>query len=376
MHSIPTFTCRSVTRQLLSLNLDAETDLNLCAIPTPTRKNRMKLLRLISDTIVRGPLYAVANYRIHTSKPLDPTENWQFWTNPQSSLLEWIARSYPPAPVRAAYIDAMLEREHAQGIEAHYDISNDFYALFLDHKYRFYTCAEFHHDTETIETAQTHKAEYLLSLLNLQGDEKILDLGCGWGAMLKFLQDNGHRGELTGFTLSREQQIYADQELNLNVALSNFITADFESAPYDRVISIGALEHVRPKEIERMYQKIYDALVPGGLAVHQFFSLAREVCPTSVVMLQLFFPGSMLVMHHVHIEAARRVGFEISHDSIHDYRPTLRAWYDRLVANKSRALELVDLETFNRYMTFFPISWLFFQQHDADLHRIVMRKPV
>ncbi len=334
----------------------------------------MKLSLFISDLIARGPLYAVANYRIHTPVPLDAEENWRFWTEPKSLWLEWLARSYPLEPARIAYINAMLDRDHSVGIEAHYDVSNDFYALFLDTKYRFYTCAEFESDTETLETAQTNKAEYLRSLLNLDGDEKILDLGCGWGAMLKFLQDIGHRGELTGFTLSKEQQIYADQELGLNVSLTNFITHPFENAAYDRVLSIGALEHVRPKELEQMYQKIYDALVPGGLAVHQFFSLAREPYPNSVVMLQLFFPGSMLVMHHTHIEAAERVGFKITHDSIHDYRPTLRAWYDRFVANRSPALELVGLETFNRYMTFFPISWLFFQQHEADLHRMVMLK--
>ena len=335
----------------------------------------MKLSLFASDLIARGPLYAIANYRIHTPFPLDAVENWQFWTEPKPSWLEWFARSYPPEPSRIAYIDAMLDRDHSAGIEAHYDVSNEFYALFLDPKYKFYTCAEFHSDTETLEVAQTNKAEYLRSLLNLAGDEKILDLGCGWGAMLKFLQDTHHRGELTGFTLSKEQQIYARQELDLNVSLTNFITHPFENAAYDRIISIGALEHVRPKELEQMYQKIYDALIPGGLAVHQFFSLAREPYPNSVVMLQLFFPGSMLVMHHTHIEAAERVGFKITHDSIHDYRPTLRAWYDRFVANRSRALELVGLETFNRYMTFFPISWLFFQQHEADLHRMVMVKP-
>jgi cyclopropane-fatty-acyl-phospholipid synthase len=335
----------------------------------------MKSSLFTPDLIERGLLYAIANDRIHTAQPLDAAENWHFWTEPKSPLLEWLARSYPPKSVRIAYLDAMLDRDHSVGIEAHYDISNDFYALFLDTQYRFYTCAEFENDTETLEAAQTHKAEYLLSLLNLQGDEKILDLGCGWGAMLKFLQDRGHSGKLSGFTLSKEQLVYAREELGLNVSLTDFITADFDSAPYDRILSIGSIEHVRPKEVEKLYQKIYDALVPGGLAVHQFFSLIRESYPTSMVTLQIFFPGSLLTMHSHHLEAAQRVGFKITHDSIHNYRPTLRAWYDRLVANKQRALELVSLEIYNRYMTFFPVSWLFFQQQEADLHRIVMAKP-
>ncbi len=140
----------------------------------------------------------------------------------------------------------MLTQDHASGIETHYDVSNEFYALFLDAKYKFYTCAEFLSEQDTLEEAQARKAEYLRSLLKLDGHEKVLDLGCGWGAMLKYLQDTGHRGELTGFTLSKEQVAYAQQKLGLNVSLTNFITAPFEHAPYDRIFSIGALARLYP----------------------------------------------------------------------------------------------------------------------------------
>jgi cyclopropane-fatty-acyl-phospholipid synthase len=241
-------------------------------------------------------------------------------------------------------------------------------------KYKFYTCAEFLSDQDTLEEAQTHKAEYLRSLMKLNGHEKILDLGCGWGAMLKYLQDTGHQGQLAGLTLSKEQLAYDRQTLGLDVSLTDFITEPFEQAPYDRIFSIGAIEHVRPAELTALYQKIYDALAPGGLAVHQFFSFERESHPASVVAVQLFFPGSLLVMHRHHIEAAESAGFSITHDSIHDYQPTIRAWYERLAANQERALEIVGLEIYNRYMTFFPIAWLFFQQKEGALHRIVMEK--
>lgn len=270
----------------------------------------------------------------------------------------------------------MLTQDHTSGIETHYDVSNEFYALFLDTKYKFYTCADFHSARDTLEEAQTHKAEYIHSLLKLNGHERLLDLGCGWGAMLKYFQDTGHKGELTGFTLSKEQLVYALEKLGLNVSLTNFITEPFENAPYERIFSIGALEHVRPQEIKKIYQKIYDSLVPGGLAVHQFFSLEREPYPVSMVMIQLFFPGSLLVMHRNHLEAAKSAGFRITHDSIHDYKPTIRAWYDRLAANREKAIALVGLELYNRYMTFFPIAWLFFQKKEAKLHRIVMEKSV
>ncbi|GAB4385679.1 MAG: hypothetical protein Kow00121_50890 [Elainellaceae cyanobacterium] len=334
-----------------------------------------RLPQFTTDLATRGLLHAIANYRIHAPDPLEATENWQFWTESKPAWVEWLARSYPPESIRKSYLDTMLSCGHSSGIEAHYDVSNDFYALFLDRQYRFYSCAEFLNDQETLEEAQSNKAAQIKSLLRLQGDEKILDLGCGWGAMLKFLQDEGHRGELTGFTLSNDQLAYAQTQLGLNVSLTNFITAPFENAPYDRILSIGAIEHVRPNEIKHIYQKTYDALTPGGRAVHQFFSLERQPYPSSMVMVQLFFPGSLLVMHQTHIEAAKQAGFRIVHDSVHDYKLTLQAWYKRLVNNREQAIELVGVETYNRYMTFFPISWLFFQQQEAAIHRIVMEKP-
>ncbi|MEL6553236.1 MAG: class I SAM-dependent methyltransferase [Cyanobacteria bacterium J06621_11] len=332
-------------------------------------------IRFASELVDIGPLYAIANHRIHSQTPLDPVENWQFWTKPKPDWLSTLMKNYPPAAKRESYfLERMLTRDHASGIEEHYDVSNDFYALFLDTKYRFYTCAEFWNDEETLEEAQTNKAEYLRSLLKLNGNEKILDLGCGWGAMLKYLQETEHTGELSGFTLSKEQLAYAREMLGLNVSLSNFITEPFKDAPYDRIFSIGAIEHVRPAELKALYQKIYDALSPGGLSVHQFFSFEHEPYPASAIMLQLFFPGSLLVVHHHHIEAAKSAGFKITHDSIHDYKPTIKTWYDRLAENREKAIALSGLEVYNRYMTFFPSAWMFFQQNEAKLHRIVMEK--
>ena len=179
---------------------------------------------------------------------------------------------------------------------------------------------------------------------------------------------------MTGLTLSQEQLTYDRLQLGLNVSLSNFITEPFNGAPYDRIYSIGSLEHVRPAELAALYQKIYDALAPGGLAVHQFFSYQAEPYPISVAVVQLFFPGSMLSLHRNHIKAAVAAGFKITHDSVHDYKPTIKAWYDRLAANQEKALALVGLEIYNRYMTFLPFAWLFFQQNEAELHRVVTEK--
>ena len=331
-------------------------------------------LKYASDLIDHGLLYALANDRIHAPKPLAPLENWKYWTDPKPLWLEGLIRAYPPRWKRNAFLDMMFKQDHASGIEAHYDVSNEFYALFLDKNYRFYTCADFHDNQETLEQAQAHKAGFMRGLLRLSGREKVLDLGCGWGSMLRFLRETGHSGELIGLTLSQEQLAYDRLQLGLNVSLSDFITEPFDGAPYDRIYSIGSLEHVRPAELAALYQKIFDALAPGGLAVHQFFSYQSEAYPISVGVVQLFFTGSMLSMHRNHIHAAVAAGFRVTHDSVHDYKPTIKAWYERLAANQEKALALVGLEVYNRYMTFFPFAWLFFQQNEAALHRVVTEK--
>jgi cyclopropane-fatty-acyl-phospholipid synthase len=327
-----------------------------------------------SDFAGFGIYYAITNARIHSPEPLDPVENWHFWTATKSALVNSIASAYPSKSRMQSYLESLWRDSHAAGIEAHYDVSNEFYDLFLDTKYKFYTCAEYLSETETLEEAQENKAKYLRSLMRVTGNEKVLDLGCGWGAMLKFLKDGGHQGELYGFTLSKEQLAYDRDTLGFNVSLTNFVTDEYGDVPYDRIYSIGSFEHIRPQELRSVYQKIYDALTPDGWAVHQFFSYEGDPLPASVMSGQLFFPGSVLSPHADHLEMAQSVGFKITHDSIHDYRPTLKAWYDRLVANKEKALELVGLETYNRYMTFFPVSWAFFNNQESNLHRIVMEK--
>lgn len=334
----------------------------------------MRLTSLVYETLKYGLLYSLANHRIHSRQPLEPIENWKYWCDPKSSWLVSIARSYPPRAMRKAFWESMLNQSHATGIQEHYDVSNEFYSLFLDHWYKFYSCADFYTSLDSLEVAQSNKAEFIRELMSLDGDEKILDLGCGWGGMMRFLKDKGHKGKIDGFTLSREQLSYCQNEMGLDVSLVDFISEPWNGSPYGRIYSIGALEHVRPEELDEFYRKMYKSLTHGGLAVHQFFSFPEESYPISTAILQLFFPGTLLVTHQRHVEAANNAGFSIIHDSIHDYKPTLRAWYLRLCSNREKALEIVGLEVFNRYMTFFPVAWLFFNEHQADLHRLALQK--
>jgi cyclopropane-fatty-acyl-phospholipid synthase len=335
----------------------------------------IRIFRTVLNTLTHGPLYSIAQHSISSKIPLDPVENWTFWTKPRNPITEFVARNYPPDFVRRHILRAMLAQDHSVGIESHYDISNAFYKLFLDKEFMSYSCAYFLSERETLEDAQKNKTRLILDLLNPKAGEKILDLGCGWGGMLKCIYDvTGDRNNLSGYTLSKQQLAYIKSELGFNVSLTNFITVEYEEASYDKIFSIGAMEHVRPNEILRLLRKLYDALKPGGKLVQQFSSLDKEECPASMVLAQLFFPGSSLATHSFHLHAAEQAGFKITHDSVDDYKQTLRAWYENLVNNKEKAIDLVGVAIYNKYLSFFPISWRFFKEEEARLHRLVLEK--
>ena len=229
-----------------------------------------------------------------------------------------------------------MKQDHVLGIAAHYDVSNDFYELFLDKKIHVLHLRRFSFPRRNDRAAQQHKADHILGLLDPKPGQKILELGCGWGPMLKRIEEHtGDKDNLYGLTLSKEQVAYNDEHNGFNVEFDDFITRDYEPESYDTIYSIGAWEHVRPKEIAPLCKKLYAALKPGGKLVKHFFCRVPDPLFATAICSQLYFPGSIGSPYRSHIKAFEGAGFRITHRSIHDYRPTLRAWFDRLVKTAS-----------------------------------------
>ncbi|WP_428308494.1 class I SAM-dependent methyltransferase [Lacipirellula sp.] len=328
------------------------------------------------EAAVYGVSYAFLQNLIRSPQPLDPEKTWHAITREMPLGTDWIRTTWPIRPLRTLIIRAKMKQDHVLGISEHYDVSNDFYKLWLDRKYMFYTCADFHSPTDTIEEAQQHKADFILKLIDPQPGEKIMELGCGWGPMLKRISEaTGERENLYGLTLSKEQKAYNDEHNHFNVDFDNFITRDYPSEAFDKIYSIGAWEHVRENEIPQLLDKLYAALKPGGRLVKHFFCRVSDYYTATVACSQIYFPGSMGAPYRFHAKAWEDAGFRIKHCSIHDYRPTLRAWFDRMVEHKEEALRLVDVQTYNRYLTFFPSSWRYFNDNLSMVTRWVLEKP-
>jgi cyclopropane-fatty-acyl-phospholipid synthase len=333
-------------------------------------------LRLAADGLVYGSPVAAMNYFTSSPEPIDAEAVWTFFTRRWPKPIQFFVDHHPIAPLRRAIITGMMNQAHAKGIEYHYDLSNDFYRLFLDRKFMFYSCADFHSADETIEQAQTHKADHILSLIDPKPGEAILEMGCGWGSMLRHIHAaTGDKANLWGYTLSKEQKAHIEANFGFNVILDDFVSADFGEARYDKIYSIGAMEHVRPEEILPLMRKVRRALKPGGRLVQHFFSLnGTDPMPTNMISAQIPFPGSLLSLHSHHLETAREAGLRLTHDSLHDYRPTLRAWFDRLLEAREEATRLVGIQMVNKYLVFFASSWAFFNLGEATLHRLVLER--
>ena len=337
----------------------------------------LRHLAILPETLVFGPSYGIIKHMIRSPEPLDARATWDFITRPLSPVEDWIRLNYPPAFMRRLLLKYFLRPTHEAGIARHYDVSNDFYELFLDKKYMLYSCADYITGRETLEEAQTNKVEHILGLVDPRPDQKILELGCGWGGVLQeVFNRTGQRENLYGYTISREQVEYNIRHRGFNVEFKNFITEPVPVEFFDTIYSIGAWEHVRRRDLRPTLARLYRALKPGGkMVTHYFCGLQRGV-PAAALVGQIFFPGSATPPYPEQIHAAKEAGFRNGHPSLHDtYPETLRHWFDRLVENRDRAIQLVGVTTYNKYVLFFPCSWKYFRDVQAILLRIVLEKP-
>ncbi|MHB8947619.1 MAG: class I SAM-dependent methyltransferase [Rhodoferax sp.] len=161
----------------------------------------------------------------------------------------------------------------ARAIEQHYDVSNDFYRLWLDEA-MVYSCAYFPGRTETLAVAQTAKLDHILTKLMLQPGERLLDIGCGWGALaLRAAQKFG--AQVVGVTLSKNQHALACERVRqaglvgqVEIRLQDYRDIDERDGLFDKITSVGMFEHVGLNHLQSYFAKIHALLKDGGLVLN------------------------------------------------------------------------------------------------------------
>ena len=241
----------------------------------------------------------------------------------------------------------------------HYDISDELYDLFLDSK-RQYSCAYFKNETDSLETAQNNKIEHIIKKLNLQPNQKILDIGSGWGSLAIEIAKKS-QCEVTGITLSENQYNYSvnkAKELNLENQVS-FKLIDYRelNEKFDKIVSVGMFEHVGRKFYKTFFNQIDKLLNDDGLAlIHTIgsFNLPRDPQPW---VTKYIFPGGYTPSMSEVIGPIEKSGLIVSDVEVlrMHYSHTLRNWKERFLKNKSKVLAMFD-ENFFRMWEFYLTS--------------------
>ena len=278
------------------------------------------------------------------------------------------------------------EGDNQRFISFHYDLSNEFYALFLDPE-MVYTCAYYRDWSNDIATAQIDKLDMICRKLRLKPGERFLDIGCGWGALLCHAAKN--YGVLAhGVTLSKEQLAFAQAKVE-RLGLAGQVTFEFvdymkAAGTYDKIASIGMYEAIGLDNIPAYMQKVRSLLSEDGLFLnHAIFRRAKKprliperLRPEQRALAKYIFPGGALDDIGHTIAAMERAGFEV-HDvegwRMH-YARTCRLWLERLMARKDDAIRLVGEEKYRIYIAYLAGCALAFERGTARLFQTLVSK--
>ncbi len=271
-------------------------------------------------------------------------------------------------------------------IAHHYDVSNAFYKLFLDER-MVYTCAYFTEDHDDLERAQTDKLEMICRKLRLKPGDKLLDIGCGWGALVCYAAQ--HYGvEAHGVTLAEEQLKLAREKVEA-LGLQDKVTLhlkDFTQmeGQFDKISSIGMFEHVGIRNHPTYFQAVNRLLKPRGLYLHH--SISRRAKKTEKAfnkmpaeyraLVRYIFPGGELDHLGISIANLERYGFEV-HDVEgwrEHYQRTTRLWFERLNANRAAAEAEVGPERTRMWLLYLAGCSLAFERGGALINQTLVSK--
>jgi len=258
------------------------------------------------------------------------------------------------APAPAAELRLRGERHSrardAAAVRHHYDVSNDFFALFLDASMT-YSCAVFSRGATTLEEAQDAKRELVCTKLALRPGERVLDVGCGWGAFPVHAAAR-HGVHVTGITLSEPQAALARQRAaeagvadRVDIRVADY--RDLASERFDAIASIGMVEHVGEERIDEYAERLAALLGPGGRLLNHGIARLRHTDPDAGPFSDRYvFPDALPLQLSRVLLALERAGFEPHHveDFRADYAETLRHWAERLDARLVEAERLAGPE--------------------------------
>jgi cyclopropane-fatty-acyl-phospholipid synthase len=282
----------------------------------------------------------------------------------------------------------------AAAVQFHYDVGNKFYQLWLDRR-MVYSCAYFRTPDETLEAAQEAKLDLICRKLRLKPGERFLDIGCGWGGLIMHAAE--HYGvDATGITLSDNQAALARERI-ASAGLSKRCRAEIrdyrtltQSDSYDKIASVGMVEHVGLTHLPVYFESAYRALKPGGLFLNHGIVSLGEARPRSrgekifrkfwradAFIDTYVFPDGKLTATDDVIAAAEATGFEVRDvESLREhYAMTLRHWVKSLETKSAEAQELVGDHTYRVWRLYMAASANAFTRAAINIVQTLLARP-
>jgi cyclopropane-fatty-acyl-phospholipid synthase len=268
----------------------------------------------------------------------------------------------------------------AEAIHHHYDVSNTFYKWVLGPSMT-YTCAVYPHPEATLEEAQENKYRLVFDKLRLQQGDRLLDVGCGWGGMVRYAARRGVRA--IGATLSAEQGAWAqkaiaDEGLSDLAEVRHADYRDVREAGFDAVSSIGLTEHIGVKNYPSYFGFLKSKLRTGGLLLNHCITRHdnRSTFRGGGFTDRYVFPDGELTGSGRIVTEIQEVGFEVLHEENfrHHYAMTLRDWCRNLVKHWDEAVTEVGLPTAKVWGLYMAASRVGFEQNKLQLHHVLASK--
>nr|WP_310522281.1 cyclopropane-fatty-acyl-phospholipid synthase family protein [Polymorphobacter sp.] len=279
-------------------------------------------------------------------------------------LVTWNLRWQRDNPVRfalwrqasiAAKIDQInFSRRSKRNVAHHYDLDDRLYDLFLD-PHRQYSCAYFETPDQSLDAAQEAKLAHIAAKLDLKPGQRVLDIGCGWGGMARYLHKVSG-AHVTGVTLSEEQLKYARAETERQGIADHvkFELIDYRSltGQYDRIVSVGMFEHVGLPHFKQYFETIERLLAPDGVALVHTIARADGPGATDPWTAKYIFPGGYSPALSQIVPAIEKSWLWITDIEVLrlHYAHTIRHWYDRCAAKKAEIESLYDPRFYRMWM--------------------------
>jgi cyclopropane-fatty-acyl-phospholipid synthase len=264
----------------------------------------------------------------------------------------------------AAWWDGInFERRSKRNVAHHYDLDDRLYDLFLD-PHRQYSCAYWAPGITSLEAAQEAKLAHIAAKLDLKPGSQVLDIGCGWGGLARYLHKVSG-AQVTGITLSEEQLKYARAEaVRQGLTVADYQLIDYRqmTGQFDRVVSVGMFEHVGLPHYQPFFDTVERLLATDGVALLHTIARADGPGATDPWTAKYIFPGGYSPALSQIVPAVERAWLWITDIEVLrlHYAHTLKAWYDRCAAQEDAITALYDARFYRMWMFYLAAAWCAF----------------